>query len=91
MYLKAWRSLLRLRNTPLQAARDLFYISYCLEQEDKAMEAAGLDAASSMFTRFIEMFKIPRIRRASWAAVIVMIGQQLCGSKLIICKRIPDF
>lgn len=80
-YTKAWHSLLRLRNTPLQAARDLFYINCLLEQEDALIEESGFKVTSSVFTRFVELFTIPRIRRATWASGIVMIAQQLCGSK----------
>lgn len=80
-HLKAWKSLLRLRNTPLQAARDLFYIHCLLEQEDKMIADAGLNINGSVFTRFIELFTIPRNRRATQASGIVMIAQQMCGSK----------
>lgn len=81
-HLKAWKSLLRLRNTPLQAARDLYYIDCLLEYEHNLVKEAGLDVSGSVFTRFIELFTIPRIRRATWASGIVMIAQQMCGSKL---------
>ena len=33
------------------------------------------------FTRFIQLFSIARIRRATLAAFVVMIAQQMCGSK----------
>ena len=32
-------------------------------------------------TRFIQLFTIPRVRRATLAAFVVMIAQQMCGSK----------
>ncbi|KAG6154626.1 hypothetical protein E4U11_006381 [Claviceps purpurea] len=82
-YPQAWRSLLRLRNTPLQAARDLFYIHCLLEQEEMLVRESGLKVAGSMFTRFVELFTIPRVRRATWASGIVMIAQQLCGINII--------
>ncbi|KOS17267.1 Polyol transporter 5 [Escovopsis weberi] len=82
-HLKAWKSLLRLRNTPLQAARDLYYISCLLEQEDVLTREAGLKVTNNMFTRFFELFSIPRIRRATWASGIVMIAQQMCGINII--------
>ncbi|KAG6235069.1 hypothetical protein E4U24_008413 [Claviceps purpurea] len=81
-YPQAWRSLLRLRNTPLQAARDLFYIHCLLEQEEMLVRESGLKVAGSMFTRFVELFTIPRVRRATWASGIVMIAQQMCGTAL---------
>ncbi|KAG5924098.1 hypothetical protein E4U42_004752 [Claviceps africana] len=82
-YAKAWRSLLRLRNTPLQAARDLFYIHCLLEQEETLVRESGLKVSGSVFTRFVELFTIPRVRRATWASGIVMIAQQMCGINII--------
>jgi len=79
---KAYRSLLRLRNSPLQAARDLYYIHAQLVYEDTLLEQSGLSKNSNMFTRFVELFTIPRLRRATQASGIVMIAQQMCGSKL---------
>jgi MFS family permease len=78
---KAYKSLLRLRNVPLQAARDLYYIHAQLVQEDVLIEEAGLTKTDNFFTRFIELFTIPRNRRAVQASGIVMIAQQMCGSK----------
>lgn len=81
-YLQAWNSLVRLRNTKLQAARDLYYIHALLVEEERIIRESGLDVHSSMFTRFVELFTIPRVRRATWASGVVMIAQQMCGSKL---------
>ena len=80
-YRKAYNALLRLRNTPLQAARDLYFIQAQLVYEDALLEEKGLTKNSNMFTRFVEIFTIPRLRRATQASGIVMIGQQMCGSK----------
>ncbi|KAK5995914.1 Polyol transporter 5 [Cladobotryum mycophilum] len=82
-HLKAWKSLLRLRNTPMQAARDLYYISCLLEHEEVLVREAGLKVTNNMFTRFVELFTIPRIRRATQASGIVMIAQQMCGINII--------
>ena len=78
---QAYKSLLRLRNTPLQAARDLYFIQAQLDYEEDLVQKAGIAKTGNMFTRFIELFTIPRIRRATWASGVVMIGQQMCGSK----------
>lgn len=78
---QAYKSLLRLRNTPLQAARDLYYIHAQLIYEDLLLEESGLAKTGNMFTRFVELFTIPRLRRATWASGVVMIGQQMCGSE----------
>ncbi|RMZ68121.1 d-xylose-proton symporter [Pyrenophora seminiperda CCB06] len=82
-YAKAYRSFLRLRNTPLQAARDLYYTHCLLEQEEVLIREAGINPKSNFFTRFIELFTIPRVRRATQASGIVMIGQQMCGINII--------
>ena len=78
---KAYRSLLRLRNSRIQAARDLYYIHAQLVYEDSLLEQSGLSKTSNMFVRFVELFTIPRLRRATQASGIVMIAQQMCGSK----------
>ncbi|ERT00947.1 hypothetical protein HMPREF1624_02182 [Sporothrix schenckii ATCC 58251] len=82
-YLQAWNSLIRLRNSKLQAGRDLYYIHALLVQEEVMVREAGLDVNSGMITRFIELFTIPRVRRATWASGIVMIAQQMCGINII--------
>ncbi|KAH9935571.1 uncharacterized protein B0H18DRAFT_976314 [Fomitopsis serialis] len=73
-YDKAYDSLLRLRNSPLQAARDLYYIHVQLEAEAESF--AGRN-------RFLELFTVPRNRRATLAAFIVMFMQQFCGVNVI--------
>ncbi|KAK1478476.1 hypothetical protein CCUS01_04821 [Colletotrichum cuscutae] len=82
-HLKAWGSLKRLRNTELQAARDLYYIHSLLEYEETMIKESGLKVTGNMFTRFVELFTIARIRRATWASGIVMIAQQMCGINII--------
>ncbi|KAJ9092100.1 hypothetical protein QFC21_006966 [Naganishia friedmannii] len=66
---KAYKSLLRLRFTPLQAARDLYYISAQLDEEKKILRA------DSFVRRLTELFVIPRVKRATWAAFTVMLAQ----------------
>jgi MFS family permease len=78
---KAYQSLLRLRNSPLQAARDLYFIHAQIVYEDTLLEESGLSKTSNMFTRFVELFTIPRLRRATQASGVVMIAQQMCGSE----------
>jgi len=80
---KAYKSLLKLRSSPLQAARDLYFIHAQLVYEEELIEQAGLVKTSNMFTRFIELFTIPRLRRATWASGVVMIAQQMCGINII--------
>ena len=70
-YVQAYASLKRLRNTELQAARDLYYIHAQIEMERAFVKP------TNYITRFIELFTIPRIRRATLASWTVMIAQQM--------------
>lgn len=74
-YGKALQSLCRLRNTEVQAAREL-YQSY-LQRSAKPEEHR------TYFGLLTELFTIPRIRRATLAAYTVMLSQQLCGINII--------
>ncbi|KAL7419430.1 hypothetical protein Q5752_006268 [Cryptotrichosporon argae] len=76
-YQQAFRSLLKLRNSPLQAARDLYYVHCQLEEERLAI------GESNYLSRFVELFTIPRVRRATMASWVVMIAQQMCGINII--------
>jgi MFS family permease len=76
-YHDAYKSLLRLRNNPIQAARDLYYIHSQLELE------AEIIGQVTYMKRFIELFTIPRLRRATLAAWTVMLAQQMCGINVI--------
>ncbi|KAL3493629.1 hypothetical protein BJX62DRAFT_70622 [Aspergillus germanicus] len=74
---EAYESLCRLRNTELQAARDLYYIYAQIKVEQ---EIAG---EGNYLTRFVELFTIPRVRRATLASFTVMIAQQMCGINIV--------
>lgn len=76
-YPQAWASLLQLRNHPLQAARDMYSIHAVLEIEREVI------GQSTYMTRFVELFTIPRVRRATLSAFTVMIAQQMCGINII--------
>ncbi|KAJ3759665.1 hypothetical protein EV360DRAFT_81916 [Lentinula raphanica] len=71
-YREAYNSLARLRRHPIQAARDLYYIHVLLEAEKGIMLNRN---------RFLELFTVPRNRRATLASFIVM--QQFCGINAI--------
>jgi hypothetical protein len=73
--LAAYHSLVRLRNSELQAARDVYYIQAQLDSEEEMIRESGLTKATNFFSRFVELFTIPRIRRATQASGIVMIAQ----------------
>ncbi|KAF5386171.1 hypothetical protein D9615_002387 [Tricholomella constricta] len=73
-YDKAYESLARLRNAPIQAARDLYYIHVLLEAEKEIQRGRF---------HFFELFTVPRNRRATLASFIVMFMQQFCGVNVI--------
>ncbi|KAL1995964.1 hypothetical protein VTN49DRAFT_830 [Thermomyces lanuginosus] len=74
LYDKAYHSMCRLRNTKLQAARDVFYIHTLLEAE-MSMKLGQ--------PKIIELITVPRNRRALVASEIVMFLQQFCGVNII--------
>jgi hypothetical protein len=80
-FVKAYRSFCRLRKTDVQAARDMYYAHALLRQEDILVAESGVSQHGNFFTRFVELFTIPRVRRATQASGIVMIAQQMCGSR----------
>ncbi|KAI0819328.1 hypothetical protein BC628DRAFT_1333246 [Trametes gibbosa] len=73
-YDKAFESLVRLRKSKLQAARDLYYIHVLLQAEEEFQSGRNL---------FVELFAVPRNRRATLASTIVMFMQQFCGVNVI--------
>ncbi|KAJ5752042.1 hypothetical protein N7520_008959 [Penicillium odoratum] len=79
----AYEALLRLRNSPLQAARDLYMIHSQLVMERGMLEGSGYAKTDNMLVRFKEIFTVPRLRRATQASGIVMIAQQMCGINII--------
>jgi MFS family permease len=76
-YIDAFKSFCRLRNSELQAARDLYLVHCRLVEEKEVLQG------KTYFSRFMELFTIPRVRRATLASFIVMIAQQMCGINVI--------
>ncbi|KAF6836721.1 hexose transporter [Colletotrichum plurivorum] len=76
-YLDAWKSMIQLRNHPIQCARDMYAIHAQLQLEHQIM------SKNNYATRFTQLFTIPRVRRANLAAFTVMIAQQMCGINII--------
>ncbi|KAL3464404.1 hypothetical protein BJX64DRAFT_254910 [Aspergillus heterothallicus] len=74
---EAYESLCRLRNTELQAARDLYYIYAQIRVEQE------ISGEGTYISRFVELFTIPRVRRATLASFTVMIAQQMCGINIV--------
>jgi len=76
-YKEAYKSLCVLRRANIQAARDLYYIHAQLIIEQDIV------GKNNYVTRFIQLFTIPRVRRATLASFIVMLAQQMCGINII--------
>jgi hypothetical protein len=76
-YQDAYKSFCKLRNSELQAARDMYYVHRQLEEEFLVLKG------STYIGRFIELFTVKRIRRATLASFVVMIAQQMCGINII--------
>lgn len=83
-HLQAYESLVKLRNSKIQAASELYYINAQMIEEELLIRASGFAVKGNMFTRFVELFTIPRLRRATQSSGIVMIAQQMCGSKSML-------
>ncbi|KAL0932457.1 hexose transporter [Colletotrichum truncatum] len=76
-YVQAWKSMIQLRNHPIQCARDMYSIHAQLSLESQVL------TKNNYATRFTQLFTIPRVRRANLAAFTVMIAQQMCGINII--------
>jgi hypothetical protein len=59
----------------------LYFIHAQIDAEDAMIEAQGVAQSNNMITRFVELFTIPRIRRATQASGVIMAAQQMCGSR----------
>ena len=84
-FVEAYKSLLKLRNHPLMAARDLYYINAQIEIEKDVI------GDTSYIKRFGQLFTIPRVRRATLASFTVMIAQQMCGINIIVSSTLVIF
>lgn len=91
-YDKAYESLRRLRHSSLQAARDLYCeLKSCSSRVHLTLSLLAdihvqLEAEREVFTgrnRFLELFTVPRNRRAAIGSLIVMFMQQFCGVNVI--------
>jgi hypothetical protein len=76
-YQDAFKSFCRLRNTELQAAKDLYYVHRQLLEEFSALKE------STYLGRFYDLFTVPRLKRATLASWVAMIAQQMCGINII--------
>ncbi|RAR01754.1 MFS sugar transporter [Stemphylium lycopersici] len=82
---KAYKSFLRIRNSELEACRDLFYTYVAVEMERK------VNKGKNFLAMLWELFSIPRNRRATAASWIIMFGQQFCGVNVIAYYAVTIF
>ena len=77
-YNDAYKAMARIRNTPLQAARDVYaaYEGVLAEEEVAKIGKSRL--------RFLDLFTVPRIRKGTQSATFVMFMQQFCGINVSI-------
>jgi hypothetical protein len=73
----SYQAFCRLRNSEVQAARDLYY-AHC-----QIIEERNSFGGSSLFGRVVELFAIPRLRRATLGGAIVMTAQQFSGINIM--------
>ncbi|KAJ6443394.1 sugar porter (SP) family MFS transporter [Purpureocillium lavendulum] len=76
-YPESFKSFCRLRNTEMQAARDLYY-AHC-----QVMEERDAFAGVSFFHRAWELVTVPRLRRAVVASSWIVISQQFSGINIM--------
>ncbi|KAL8749952.1 MAG: hypothetical protein Q9184_006606, partial [Pyrenodesmia sp. 2 TL-2023] len=79
--------------TSAQAARDLYYIYAQVRLEEEVLGGGDIIIMSDgkerytgsgrYLSRLVQLFMIPRIRRATLAAFVVMIAQQMCGINIM--------
>ncbi|KAF3768151.1 hypothetical protein M406DRAFT_252856 [Cryphonectria parasitica EP155] len=82
-YADAFQSLLRLRNSSIQAARDLYFMHVMIEYEENVIVHGRGVGLVGFVRRFGDLLSIPRLRRATVASFVVMIAQQMCGINII--------
>ncbi|KAG8408620.1 hypothetical protein J3458_019645 [Metarhizium acridum] len=76
-YVESFKSFCRLRNTELQAARDLYY-AHC-----QVIEERDAFAGASFLSRVWELVALPRLRRATIASAWIVISQQFSGINIM--------
>jgi hypothetical protein len=64
----AYKTMIKLRPSPIQAARDICAIYSQFQEEKMAISKNG-----NTVQRFLQLFTVPRIRRANLAAGVVML------------------
>ena len=95
-YPEAYQALLQLRHEPILTAKELLYTHVQMEVEENLLHLRPKDTESQRGHRWITptrwsiyarklrlIFTTWRTRRAAIAAMVCMIGQQLCGANVL--------
>lgn len=72
-YQESLKAFCRIRNSEMQATRDMYYAHCQIKEERDAF--AGI----SFFQRAKELVTVPRLRRATMASAWIVISQQFSG------------
>ncbi|KIW11047.1 hypothetical protein PV08_10346 [Exophiala spinifera] len=78
-YDRAFKTLCKLRNSELQAAKEI----YSMYLQHREQVKVGDVEMVSFFAKILELFTVPRIRRATTGSYVAMLSQQLCGINII--------
>ncbi|OTA94756.1 hypothetical protein M434DRAFT_29593 [Hypoxylon sp. CO27-5] len=76
-YQQAFQSFCRLRNTEMQAARELYYAHRQVIEERSAF------AGTTLGRRIWDLVSVPRLRRATLASAWIVISQQFSGINIM--------
>lgn len=76
-YEAAYTAFCRLRNSEVQAARDLYYAHCQIHEEHEAFTGRRLA------TRIKQLFTVPRLRRATVASAVCVCSQQFSGINIM--------
>ncbi|ETN38614.1 uncharacterized protein HMPREF1541_06651 [Cyphellophora europaea CBS 101466] len=80
---EAFAALCALRQTPLQAATELFFANAQIQKEIDYMRRRATKGDTNYWSRILQLFLNDRTRRSAVAATVVMFGQQLCGVNVL--------
>lgn len=76
-YHEAYTALCRIRNSEVIAARELYYAHCQIAEEHEAF------AGVSLGRRMLDLFTVPRLRRATVASSVIVISQQFSGINIV--------
>lgn len=79
-YGQAYKSLMRLRHSKLQAARDLFCIVEAVKNEE------SLRSGRTFLSDVRDIIQVPRVRYAAFSSWFIMFSQNFCGINALVAE-----